>query len=129
MPVDQRLLLRLLRDLREVNRFVPIIVEGKRDRDALRRLGFTGEIILLHTGRRLYEFSEDIARRHERVILLLDWDRRGTQLYQRLSHLLKGHHEEFSVFRNTLIRVCGEVIESVEEIPSVIEPEGLHDNR
>jgi 5S rRNA maturation endonuclease (ribonuclease M5) len=119
-PEWSDLLIRILRDLKEINRLVPIIVEGKRDRHALRRLGFSGEIILLHTGKGLYEFSEEILRRYDRVVILLDWDQRGSQLYQKLTSLLKGHYEEFAIFRDTLISLCSSEIQTVEEIPRIL---------
>ena len=36
--------------LYEVNKRIPIIVEGKRDVSALRKIGMVGEIIALHGG-------------------------------------------------------------------------------
>ncbi|NOY38741.1 MAG: hypothetical protein GXO95_00435 [Nitrospirae bacterium] len=113
-------ILEVLKDLYEVNRFVPVIVEGKRDRRALRSLGITGEIILFHCGRTVYEFCEDILKLHERFILLLDWDERGEALQNSLSSHLKGHYEEFSLFGNRLKSLCQSDIKEIEDLPALL---------
>lgn len=107
--------------LHEVNKNVPVIVEGKRDSEALRKLGLTGEIITLHRGNNLYDFCEEIAERYERVILLLDWDDRGESLYRFLSNHLRGHWEEFVNFREILKILCQKDIKDIEGIPRLIK--------
>ncbi len=116
-----RQLLRTLEALRQVNLTVPIVVEGKRDLKALRMMGLEGEIITLHRGRPLYEFSEFILRRTSSVVLLLDWDQRGEKLYERLSTLLEGHFEEYSHLRQQIKAIAEEDFHEVESIPSFIE--------
>lgn len=114
----------------EVNRRVPVIVEGKRDSEALRWLGLTGEIITLHRGNNLYEFCEEVADRYEKVVLLLDWDDRGEALYRFLSSHLKGHWEEFSGFRELLKILCQKDIKDIEGIPRLLknlEGDKLHE--
>ncbi|MCK7512963.1 MAG: hypothetical protein MZV70_59045 [Desulfobacterales bacterium] len=41
----------VLQALYEVNKRVPVVVEGKRDVSALRRIGLIGDIVTLHGGR------------------------------------------------------------------------------
>ncbi len=106
--------------LNEVNKKFPVIVEGKRDSEALRRLGIKGEIIILHRGNNLYDFCEDVAERYERVVLLLDWDERGESLYRFLSSHLKGHWEEFSGFREIIKLLCQKDIKDIEGIPRLL---------
>lgn len=65
---------------REENLSTPILVEGKRDRDALRSLGFSGEIILLNQGHSILFVVREISERHSRVIVLTDWDSKGNRL-------------------------------------------------
>ncbi len=120
-PEKAELIIKILDDLSQVNRFVPIIVEGKRDREALRRLGIEGRIIQLHSGKNIYEFCEDILRSYEHIILLLDWDERGELLYKKVTSYLKGHFEEFSIFRETIKSLCESVIKEVEEIPRLLK--------
>lgn len=110
----------ILEALYEVNKLVPVIVEGRRDALALRRLGLVGEIITLHRGKGIYEFCEHVEAEHRKAVLLMDWDREGESLFRRLGHDLSGHWEEFSVFREALKALCQKDIKDVEGIPSLL---------
>jgi 5S rRNA maturation endonuclease (ribonuclease M5) len=104
----------------EVNKTVPIIVEGKKDAAALRKLGFLGEIVTLHRGKSMYEFCEDIAGKCRRVVLLLDWDPEGEGLMQKVGMDLKGHWEEHSRFRDLLKVLCQKEVKDIEGIPRLL---------
>ncbi len=106
--------------LYEINKSIPVIVEGKKDASALRRLGLAGEIITLHNGKSLYDFCTDITERFHRVIILLDWDEKGENLNKNLSENLKGHWEEFSSFREILKLLCQKDINDIEGIPKLL---------
>lgn len=107
--------------LYEINKKIPVIVEGKKDASALRRLGLAGEIITLHRGKNLYDFCTDIAKRFHRVIILLDWDKKGESLNKALSMHLKGHWEDFSSFRELLKLLCQKEIRDIEGIPKLLK--------
>lgn len=107
--------------LQDINKGVPIIVEGKKDASALRSLGLIGDIITLHNGKNLYDFCDDITHRFHRVILLLDWDKKGEDLNRALSQHLKGHWEEFSSFRELLRVLCQKEIKDIEGIPKLLK--------
>lgn len=109
----------VLQYLYEINKFVPIIVEGKRDKKALREIGFEGEIITLHSGKSIYEFSETIANRFEKVILLIDWDEKGEELYSKIGKNLQGMWEDFASIRELLKILCQKEILEIEDIPSL----------
>jgi 5S rRNA maturation endonuclease (ribonuclease M5) len=111
---------KVIEALYEVNKRFPVIVEGKRDSQALRRLGLVGEIITLHSGKGLYDFCEDIAERFSRVVILLDWDGKGEDLFRQVSANLKGHWEEFAAFRGTLKILCQKDIKDIEGIPKLL---------
>jgi 5S rRNA maturation endonuclease (ribonuclease M5) len=106
--------------LGEVNKRFPVIVEGKKDSIALRKLGITGSIIPLHSGRNLYDFSEELADKFPKVVLLMDWDTKGETLFRSLADNLPGHWEEFSAFRELLKIICQKDIKDIESIPSLI---------
>ena len=71
----------------------PIIVEGRRDLETLRSLGFNGPIELVNRG---WSQSRLIAHLHDQyghrnpfdggasVMLMMDWDRTGIHLHKRL---------------------------------------------
>ncbi len=106
--------------LYEVNKLIPIIVEGKNDAAALKKLGFVGEIITLHRGVSLYDFSENIMENYPKVILLTDWDNKGETLYRTLSANLSGHYEDFTAFRGMLKVLCQKDIKDIEGIPRLL---------
>ncbi len=81
-------LLLALRELEEENASCPIIVEGRKDVDSLLGIGLHGTILSVNHGIPLLDFCEDIATRHPRVILLMDWDRKGEGLTVRLRRTL-----------------------------------------
>ncbi|MBI5641553.1 MAG: hypothetical protein HZA17_14125 [Nitrospirae bacterium] len=110
----------VLEALYEVNKRVPVIVEGKKDALALKKLGLVGEIITLHSGKGLYDFCEDVAERFSKVIVLLDWDDKGENLFRSVSKNLSGHCEEFSVFRGIIKVICQKDIKDVEGIPRLL---------
>ncbi len=111
----------VLERLRLANKECPVIVEGRRDRDALQRLGLEGEIITIHSGGTLYDFAEELIHAHKTIILLPDWDDRGELLYGKLASLLRGIYERHESIRNRLIELCSGLIKEVEEIPSLLE--------
>jgi 5S rRNA maturation endonuclease (ribonuclease M5) len=111
----------IIEALNEVNKLVPVIVEGKKDASALRRLGLSGEIITLHSGKGFYDFSEDIAERYHKVILLLDWDEKGESIFGEIGRSLSGHWEEFSSFREILKILCQKDIKDMEGIPKLLK--------
>jgi 5S rRNA maturation endonuclease (ribonuclease M5) len=107
--------------LYEVNKRIPIIVEGKKDISALRKIGLVGDIIALHGGKGLYEFCDDIAERFHKIILLMDWDDKGESLHKNVSGHLKGMWEEFSPFREIIKILCQKDIKDIEGIPVLLE--------
>lgn len=106
--------------LYEANKRFPVIVEGKKDAVALRKIGLVGDIVTLHSGKGIYEFCEDIVRQFSKVIVLMDWDGKGETLHRSLSRYLAGHCEEFSGFRGILKILCQKDIKDVEGIPKLM---------
>jgi 5S rRNA maturation endonuclease (ribonuclease M5) len=76
----------------------PIVVEGRRDREALEALGFTGPIELVNrgwnTGRLVAYLHDTYGTRNPvdgdaAIILLMDWDRTGGRLQRQLRERLE----------------------------------------
>ncbi len=106
--------------LKDRNKDIPVIVEGKKDAEALRELGLEGKIITLHSGKSIYDFCEDIAEKFQRVVILLDWDERGESQYKTMCKLLNGIWEEFSGFREIIKILCQKDIKDIEGIPKLL---------
>lgn len=66
-----------------------VVVEGERDRDALRKLGVEGRIVPLHQGRRITAVARELSELADRVVLLTDWDEEGGLFAQRFRELLE----------------------------------------
>ncbi len=80
-----------------------VIVEGKEDKAALKRLGITNIVQL--NKKPLYKIVEQLVEERKGVIILTDLDKKGKQLYGKLNHDL----QQFGVkvdnrFRNFLFK-------------------------
>ncbi len=110
----------IFEQLQELNKDVPVVVEGKKDGAALRSLGIMGDILILHNGRNIYDFCDDVASKYDRVVLLVDWDGKGEELNSILSHNLRGLFEEFSSYREIIRILCQKEIKDIEGIPALL---------
>jgi len=108
-----------LSELIEENRSIPIIVEGEKDVDALRKLGLTGEIITLNSGITLIDFCDKIAERYKEIIILTDWDRKGGFLYHTIERNLEGRVKVNTYFREVFSKNV--MSRTLEGLPSWIE--------
>jgi 5S rRNA maturation endonuclease (ribonuclease M5) len=109
----------ILLELKEENIVIPIIVEGDKDIEALRKLDIKGKKISINKGLNLSDFCDRIAQKYSNVIILTDWDRRGGHICHTITKNLKGRvicnkkYREFFA-KNTTIK-------TVEGLPSWIE--------
>lgn len=89
-----------------------VLVEGERDRRAVRRLGLAGTVATLHDGRTLSETAERLVRHGRRVVVLTDWDTEGGHLAHRIGEFLKAERLELDLdTRRRLARVLrGELV-------------------
>ncbi|MFQ3574534.1 MAG: hypothetical protein SNJ53_07880 [Thermodesulfovibrionales bacterium] len=113
-------LLFVLSDLSRLNEKMPIIVEGKRDVNALRRLGLKGDIIAINTGQGLYEFCETIHAQYRDIIMLTDWDKKGESLFMSLGAELSGLWEPYAYIRDSLKSICQKDVKDIESIPTLL---------
>ena len=66
-----------------------IIVEGKKDKIALQKLGLTNIIEL--NKKPLFQIVEEISNLNEECIILTDLDKKGKELYGKLNSNLQKH--------------------------------------
>ena len=111
--------LKALSELIEENKSRPVIVEGEKDVDALRRLGLTGEIITLNSGITLIDFCDKIAEKYNEVIILTDWDRKGGFLHRTIERNLEGRVKVNTYFREVFSKNV--MSRTLEGLPSWIE--------
>jgi 5S rRNA maturation endonuclease (ribonuclease M5) len=102
----------------------PIIVEGKKDAQALCQLGVCGRILTVKTGGKSFiEAITEIEKlgAHE-VILLLDFDRRGKEGTKRLKQELERLKiKPNSKYWHTLFGLIGTEVQCIESLPSYRE--------
>ena len=65
-----------------------VVVEGKRDTSALKRLGFSGQIIEFHRFGGMVNFADAVAR-YKKLIILFDRDKKGRFLTRKTIQMLQ----------------------------------------
>lgn len=108
-----------LLELVEENKTVPIIVEGDKDIDALRKLDVKGKIFSINRGVSLTDFCDMIATNYREIILLTDWDRKGGYLCHTIRKNLEGRVNCNTRYREIFAKNA--MIRTVEGLPSWIK--------
>jgi 5S rRNA maturation endonuclease (ribonuclease M5) len=114
--------------LSEISELVDIVVvEGSRDVESLKRLGYTGEIITCAaTGVNDYDLMTEVSEKYGSVLILTDFDQEGTILNKRFAEMLE--HKGVKVEKD-LRRMVGRLtaslgiyaIESVDNLMDAAE--------
>lgn len=92
-----------------------VLVEGRRDAAALRSIGYAGDLLVFHSYGGPVRFAE-VAASHDRIIMLLDGDRRGRLMTARIVTLLQRKTRLDLVFRKRLVRATRGRIKFIEEL-------------
>ncbi len=114
----------LLRDAEE--RVDLIIVEGVRDVEALRALRYENRIeIRGHIGASDHDLARRIARKGNKVLVLMDFDEKGTKIAERISFLLESEgvivERELRRKFNQMMGVLG--VKTIESLDDLAEKE------
>ncbi len=103
---------------------IPIVVEGKKDVDTLRNLGVTGPILTVKTGGKSFAqaLQEIEEMRPPKIILLLDFDRRGRQAIRKLREGLTptGIKSDLT-FWCTLAALASKELQCIEGLTSYLD--------
>jgi len=110
---------KILDELREENKSVPIIVEGEKDKQALKNLNIKNKIIILNKGISLIDFCDIISKKYDKIIILTDWDRKGGFLKRRILENLKGRVKCNLKYREFFAK--NTVVKTVEGLPHLID--------
>lgn len=94
-----------------------VIVEGKRDSIALRKIGFTGKILEFHRFSGMINFADSVAK-FERLIVLFDWDKKGRMLTRKTIQLLQRKTKIDLTFKRKLRTITMGKIMFVEQLAS-----------
>jgi len=102
----------------------PIIVEGKKDAEALKVLGIEGNIIMAKTGgKTLLDVISEVENTEAReVVLLLDFDRRGREWTRRLKQRLeKTGTRPNTEFWSQLLQLVWREVKDIEGLATYME--------
>ena len=108
---------------------LPILVEGKRDKDFLLELGFSGTIEVLNRGWSLEKLAIYLLEKNQVISenkkpmlsILMDWDRTGEKLQKKLVQIFSSMDEIVDeTLRNELIRTLNGRTKTVEGIRFIL---------
>jgi len=92
-----------------------VVVEGKRDEDALKKLGYAGKICQFHSFKGLIKFADSMPK-YKNLILLLDSDRKGRYLTKRIISQLQHRMTIDLSYRKELTAMTKGRVKNVEDL-------------
>ncbi len=94
-----------------------IVVEGRRDAEALSMVGFTGNPAVFHHFKGIADFLDSHDARNKKMILLLDMDRTGKYLTSRLLSQLQSRRHSVSLsYKRALAKITNGKVRHVEDL-------------
>ena len=97
-----------------------VVVEGKRDENALKRLGFSGRVCQFHSFKGLTKFVDSMPR-YRHLIVLLDSDRKGRYLTRRIISQLEHRMTIDLSFKRKLVAITKGKVSNVENLSSYVD--------
>lgn len=92
-----------------------VIVEGKRDAEALKGLGFSGKVLQFHKFGGVIKFA-DLASRYKHLIVLFDSDRKGRYLTGKIMKQLERRTKVDLSFKKELVTITKGKIRCIEQL-------------
>lgn len=92
-----------------------VIVEGKRDTIALRKIGFSGKILEFHKFGGMINFTDSVSR-YKNLIILFDRDRKGRHLTEKTIQLLQRRTKIDLTFKRRLQEITKGKIKFIEQL-------------
>jgi len=122
MHIDEKTVLdveKLIMELNILSFKYPILVEGKKDKIALRTLGVKGKIIYL-SGKRLFDVTDNLLK-FRKVIILTDLDKAGTKIANNLCKQLIGRGvTPLMNFREHIYRITKGRVREIEGLKKFV---------
>ncbi len=92
-----------------------VIVEGKRDSIALRKLGYSGKILEFHKFGGMIDFTDSVSK-YKRLIILFDRDKKGRTLTGKTIQLLQRRTKIDLSFKKRLREITKGKIMFIEQL-------------
>ncbi|MCK4474728.1 toprim domain-containing protein [Candidatus Bathyarchaeota archaeon] len=121
---EQKILHILERLAQQSAKETPILVEGRRDAETLRKLAITGKIITTKTsGKSFLDVVSEVKNcGAQEVVLLMDFDRRGKEWTKKLKqHLEKMRIKPNTSFWRNLLNLTGHEVKDIEGLASYMK--------
>lgn len=94
-----------------------VVVEGKRDSEALTKLGFIGEVTEYNRFKGILDFVDSHQMTDKKIILLLDMDRTGKYLTSRLVSLFQQRGNNVNLaYKRKLCEITNGKVRHIEDI-------------
>ena len=111
----------LLERLDELSRTHVLLVEGKKDCEALDSLGISGDFFQVQSGGGPVAAADYVRSHGGKAVILTDWDRRGNTLADDLQSMLEGNSSDIDTqIRRELSGLCRMYIKDVESLDSLV---------
>ena len=108
--------------LKELSADHVILVEGRKDREALAYLGISGDVFQIQSSGGPSAAAEYVESRGGKAVILTDWDRRGGNLAAALRDILGRDNPDIDgSVREDLSRLSRHYIKDVEALDSLVD--------
>ncbi len=94
-----------------------VVVEGKRDSIALKKLGYSGKILEFHKFGGMIDFTDSVAK-YKNLIILFDRDKKGRRLTGKTIQLLQRRTKVDLSFKRKLREITKGKIMFIEQLVS-----------
>jgi len=114
-------ILKLLDKLEDISADTPIVVEGRRDVEAFKRMGIARNVVSIGKGLSIFTFCENISREHAEVVVMTDWDRKGGRLARSLKEAFEANGVKVNDrLRAQLVMLSKKEVKDIESMPTFI---------
>ncbi len=112
-----------LRETMRLNLSFIILVEGKNDKKALKSFGIDEDRIYTLSGTSFYDLAEKLEPLNKVVIMLMDLDKKGEDIFQKLIKIFDIYKIEYDTsFRDALKRYK---VKYIEKLPKLLFLENM----
>ncbi len=92
-----------------------VVVEGKRDSSALKKLGYSGKVLEFHRFGGMIDFTDSVSK-YKRLIILFDRDKKGRTLTGKTIQLLQRRTKIDLSFKKRLREITKGKIMFIEQL-------------
>jgi 5S rRNA maturation endonuclease (ribonuclease M5) len=92
-----------------------VVVEGKRDSIALKKLGYSGKVLEFHKFGGMIDFTDSVSK-YKRLIILFDRDKKGRMLTGKTIQLLQRRTKIDLSFKKRLREITKGKIMFIEQL-------------